>query len=707
MRHTLVLVAVIVALTSWAAAEDKASSIVGWRGNWTGRFPDAAPVTSWSVRPKSPVVGLRYQTTRPAKEDTGANAKEVWAGDVAAWLVLSGFNAKDPKSALDETFVPDEAALEPTEGDKVGDKEWTLNAKPDYRDGFTQKNFKKHQYGPYSLGWLARFYDVEGKGANTVGYAHAYLYAQSSGKVCMIVNHEDGMKAWINGKEVYKSDKKSRNFQLYELDQSINRLTVPAGCPRFDVELQKGWNRLLFKVARKQDSGSFALRITAPADAEYETKNVVWMTRMPDWSWSSPVVVKDRVFVTSEPDELVCVDKNTGKILWRRVSTVFDTVPEEERAKNPIFKEIEPLAAELAKGVDKDAGTVLRRKILDLLAKVDKAKYGRPEISHISAIGFACPTPVSDGEAVYAQFHPGVVVCYDMDGNRRWIQSIMDLGYGLCADGKKWVHAANGCCSPTLIGDKLIVLKGWFRALDRKTGKVAWDTGPINKDFWTSEGGIPNWNCPQSCVPGRLGNIDFVMGFQGTIVRASDGKIMAGPTHHVSLNKFATPLVEGDTAYEWGIGKYKLSVEGEDIKRLSAGQAPSGGEMSCSSPLLHEGLIYCLSAFGVLSVTDADTDKPVYSQQLEMAPLLHYNAIGCTPSVALGGRYIYLLDNQGTCVVIEPGRTFKQVAHNRIDMMMQHSWPLCTRERMESTPVFDGKNMFIRGEKFLYCIGEK
>jgi hypothetical protein len=33
--------------------------VTGWRGDWTGRHPDATPVTEWSYAPKSPVTGLR------------------------------------------------------------------------------------------------------------------------------------------------------------------------------------------------------------------------------------------------------------------------------------------------------------------------------------------------------------------------------------------------------------------------------------------------------------------------------------------------------------------------------------------------------------------------------------------------------------------------------------------------------------------------
>ena len=679
---------------------------IGWRGDWTGRYPDATPVTTWSYAPKSPVTGLRYQAAKPKEGDDGSGAKEVWGGDVAAWLVLGAFNAKDAKTALDEAFVPDESALSPAEGEKAGDLAWRPEGQPDYRDAFTPENIHKNRYGPYSLGGSAvRFYTLSGKGANTVSYAHAYLYARSAGKVCVVVSHEDGMKVWVNGKEVYRSDRAFRNWYFYEVDLSIRDLTVPVPCPRFEAELRKGWNRLLVKVSRKQDSASFTVRIAAPADAAYESTNIRWVTPMPSWSWSTPIVVGDRVFVTSEPDELICVDKNDGRILWRRTNTPYDATTEEERAANPVFKEIEPIARELAKGVDTDRNTVLRRQMTDLLRKIDRDKYTwTGDWGHISAIGFACPTPVSDGESVYAFFAPGVVVCYDLEGRRQWIRSVMDLGVAPDRKGKPHTPTPN-CASPVLVGDKFILFKGWFRAFDRKTGNVLWDTGNITKDFDGSHGGIPRYYSSSSVVPFRLEGQDFVMAFWGRILRASDGKVMSDPV--LNENTYNTPVIEDDVAYVWGGQKYKMTLVDDQVQMRGMGGIQGPHQFTVSSPLLHDGLIYAMDSHGELNVTDSRTLKTVYRQRLDMWPLYHFNAIGATPSVALGGRHIYLMDNQGTTVVIEPGRTFKPVAYNHLRASMQHPWPLTTLERTESTPVFDGGRIYIRGEANLYCIGEK
>ena len=148
MKHgfrTSVVVIVLSSLASGAWAEDE---VRGWRGNWTGRFPEATPVTTWSYAPKSPAHGLRYQAARPKPGDDGSSAKLVYVGDIAHWLVLGPFTAKDPTAALDESFVGDETKLQPDAGDAAGGQAWTLLEQTDYRDNFTPKEIGRSTGAP-------------------------------------------------------------------------------------------------------------------------------------------------------------------------------------------------------------------------------------------------------------------------------------------------------------------------------------------------------------------------------------------------------------------------------------------------------------------------------------------------------------------------------------------------------------------------------
>jgi hypothetical protein len=128
---------------------------------------------------------------------------------------------------------------------------------------------------------------------------------------------------------------------------------------------------------------------------------------------------------------------------------------------------------------------------------------------------------------------------------------------------------------------------------------------------------------------------------------------------------------------------------------------------TAGSPLIWEGLVYQIDIYGNLFVSDVVTQKPIYWRDLKLNGFMHYNAVPGAASAALIGRHIFLSDNQGTTVVIEPGREYKEVARNRIGTVLERDLPLPAQETLTySPPITDGKHIFLRGERYLYCIGE-
>src|SRR2546423_9416161 len=73
--------------------------------------------------------------------------------------------------------------------------------------------------------------------------------------------------------------------------------------------------------------------------ADGKTKNVLWQTKFPHYSWASPLIIGDRIFVRSEPYDMVCLDKNTGKVLWMRAHGPNEGVSEEDR-KHELWPEV-------------------------------------------------------------------------------------------------------------------------------------------------------------------------------------------------------------------------------------------------------------------------------------------------------------------------------------------------------------------------------
>ena len=47
-------------------------------------------------------------------------------------------------------------------------------------------------------------------------------------------------------------------------------------------------------------------------------RNILWKTPVEIGGYSSPIVVRDRVFVTEEMGSLVCLDVRDGKVLWSK-----------------------------------------------------------------------------------------------------------------------------------------------------------------------------------------------------------------------------------------------------------------------------------------------------------------------------------------------------------------------------------------------------
>jgi len=61
------------------------------------------------------------------------------------------------------------------------------------------------------------------------------------------------------------------------------------------------------------------------------------------------------------------------------------------------------------------------------------------------------------------------------------------------------------------------------------------------------------------------------------------------------------------------------------------------------------------------------------------------------PSVTLAGKFLFVSSDNGTTVVVEPGKEYKEIARNMLEPFL-------------SSPIFDGARMYIRARKALYCI---
>lgn len=452
--------------------------------------------------------------------------------------------------------------------------------------------------------------------------------------------------------------------------------------------------------------------------AGYETKGILWATPLPDRSAASPIIVGKRIFVTSENTDLVCLDKETGRILWIRSNPEFEGLSDEERKAEPAYAEkLEPLVPQLLKA-NADAAEELNAQ--QAAALTSAARQPGPALAKKRAIekqiwdgqlaiykkdgyrrygaqgvfGYAGQTPTSDGKHVCIYLATGVSACYDLDGNRLWIHEKASGG-----------PEHGNFCSPLLAGNRLVVWGGELRAYDVETGKIAWASKAEN-----SYGSLYRIRAGDDLVAGTA---------LGRFFRIRDGQPVWGDAGFGS--GIPTPIVDGNMVLGYSdqnnrgarVFKIPASTDGGKLQQVTTLKAEwTGAELSdknfarglVASSLLVDGLIYSLTEGGGLLVNDAATGELVYRKVLAMKPKTAYwDWAGASASPTLAGKHIFLLDNQGTTIVIQPGKEYKEVARN----ILEESRDGKEQVQNLTSPVFDGTRMYYRTPGYLYCIGEK
>jgi outer membrane protein assembly factor BamB len=677
-----------------------ADPVSGWRGNQTGLWPDAKPPLEWHRIPRGALDGMRASAAPPKDKEPG-DAPPVLKGLLREWLVIGPFAVDDSEKNFDHDALGGEAMAEPAEGKKVGEVAWKAVTGP--ADDVTV-------FGTAELPFLDLVKAVGFK-KNQFAYAHTFIYSPRGGPVRFVAEHAQGMKAWLNGKEVYREPNRGTPLGYYTAISKYEISHTQLQSPRFEAELKPGWNRLLLKVRSAAADGASDMRVCVrvmdPPDVKYDTKNIVWMAPLPARSTSTPILVGDRIFVLAEPDEILCIDKNSGKTLWSQFVNYYETVTADEKKANSAYAEkVDPLVAKLKAETDRAKRRQLRAEIQKALLAIDAERFklhtsGHFE-GHFGIVGFTMPTPVSDGKHVYVWNGMGVAACFDLDGKRQWATRIKTdhLNYG---------------SSPALVDGVLVVFLNSLYGLDAKTGKQKWEQKQIRYNV-------------ASLIGAAVAGKPVVVTQRGDIVRASDGEIMfrqegssaAGDTG------WSPPVVVGSRMYLPKYGVAQLSIwdmndADADLlepKKLKTIQLPSeinrgpGGKWvdrwTAGSPLIHNSLAYEIDIYQWLYVSDLKTGKMLYRKETELEGFTHYNAVAVAASPTLVGKNVLLCDNQGTTLVLEPGPAYKVLARNRIGTVLERPWPVPSQETLTySPPIADGNRLYLRGEAYLYCIGEK
>jgi hypothetical protein len=363
----------------------------------------------------------------------------------------------------------------------------------------------------------------------------------------------------------------------------------------------------------------------------HATSNVSWKAVLPGVGHASPIVWEDRVFTVTALIErqeraLLCLDRNTGRILWQR--TVLAAPLEKKHALN----------------------------------------------SHASS------TPATDGQLVYVSFLDRsqlVVAAYDFEGIRVWL-----VRPGPFAS----VHGF--CSSPILHQDKVLVNgdhdgDSYLVALSRAEGRTLWKT--------------PRENRTRSyCVPllrELAGRTQMVLSGDKCVASYDPNTgqrwwVIDGPTEQF----VASPVFSAKTGLLYITGGYPdhhiLAIRPDglgNVTRTHIVWRTTRGVAYVPSPIIAGDYFLVVSDSGVAHCFEAATGALAWQERLG-----EHHA-----SLVSAGGLVYFLNDDGVMNVVRPGPEFVRVARNEIG------------ERCFPSPALSHGQIFLRGERHLFCIAPR
>ena len=337
--------------------------------------------------------------------------------------------------------------------------------------------------------------------------------------------------------------------------------------------------------------------------------NVQWKISVPGIGYSSPIVWKDKLFLTTALNEiqekvLLCYDCKNGDLLWQKTML-----------KNTFEK------------------------------KHDNNSY-------------ASGTPATDGTLIYVSFLDGndvVVAAFDFKGKQVWLQR---PGTFLSPHGYS--------CSPVLYKDKVIINgdsqgDSFAAALSRTDGHIIWK---ISHDKPAHSFSTPIFRT----MAGKMQMI-FCGNKEIASYNPGDGSkywFVSGPSEEfcsspVYNEKSGLVLVSS----AWPIRNLvAIKPDGQgDVTESKVVWQSRKGAFYVPSPVCTDDYLFTTMTDGKVHCIEAATGKILWVEDMG----LQYS------SAVLANGLVYMPNDEGVITVIKPGPKFEYVAKNSIGERMNAS----------------------------------
>lgn len=367
-----------------------------------------------------------------------------------------------------------------------------------------------------------------------------------------------------------------------------------------------------------------------------ENENVVWKTAIHDRGWSSPVIHGDQIWLTTATTDghklyAVCIDKESGRVLHDR--HVFDVAAPQKIS---------------------------------------------PENS------YATPTPVVEQDRVFIHFGTYGTACLDTrTGETIWSRRDLNCDHE---------DNAGPASSPTIIAGNLVFhVDGrdvqYIVALDTATGETVWKTSrsfdyaavPVNQRKAYSMPGIaPRGEGIQ--MVSSVGQGVYAYDVSGRELWRVSHKGWSIAPRPVAGQGLVFAIIDHDHPELWAI---RHDGSGDVTESHIVWKEARSMSARCT-PLLVDELLYVVNRAGLIACLDAKTGTLVWKERLGG----QYSA---TPIFAQDR--IYLFNEDATCTIIRPGRTFDVLAVNSL-----------AANPVRATPAVDGNSLIVRTADSLYRI---
>jgi outer membrane protein assembly factor BamB len=392
--------------------------------------------------------------------------------------------------------------------------------------------------------------------------------------------------------------------------------------------------------------GPLANGITPESDPPVswsENTNIKWKTAIPGKGFSTPIIWDKYVFVSTAIAKEGAATSTMRPYIFKVTAL--------NRADGKILWETTVADEEVQDGIHQTAS----------------------QVSNSS---------VTDGRFLYAYFGSRGLFCLDFKGNIIWkrdfgtMQKRMNFGEG---------------SSPALYGNKIVVQwdhegQSMIYCVDKTTGKDLWKKERDEPSSWATPL-IVNYDGKVQVITAASNKVRSYNLDNGDIIWECSGltsNVIPSPVFGDGII-YVMSGYRGNALMAIRLTNAKGDISGSDAIVWSA----NTGTPYVPSPLLVNNRLYFLRQnSGALSCLDALTGKVFYATKMLEGLGVVYNS-----PVYAGGR-IYQTGGSGLTYTLKDGPDLEIISENKLD------------DSFTASPAIVGDEIFLRGQKYLYCIAK-